>query len=641
MRDSDESLLSSFALNRDEAAFRALAERYLGLVFHTALRRTNNRPLAEEVSQNILCALAKKAASLAKTPDLLPAWLHRATLYESSKAMRKESSYQRRKQLQNSDVISESDSPWSNAVTHLDTALNKLPESDRSLLLLHYFENRPFPKIAQSLGKNPAAVQKQSQRALEKLSSILRGRGVTLTATVIATGLTAEFAKAAPATLAQSLSTAVFTGTATYSTTGLTLMTLSKSKALIPLVLLICAVPLAIQQVAIFHARTRIGQLQSGPAPRVATDSRTARVSKRSEPDNLAAWKDLARRFTFDNDKRIELELRDRLAAMSVEQILEKMDQIGTWDLPDGWSLIDKLLKTVVDRDPQKALRHFEGQLADVAGNTQMHLLTAFRKWVSVDSPGAIAWLDALLADGKLESHRTGFRVNESSRNEMVALLTSVAIAKQLETDSGSAIRRYLALESDQKRAVLLPYRLDSLEPVAAAGLVAFMRGTLTEDEYQAYLADRNVYSEMGSKFVQNDDFEGIGRFLDSIDALPAERRAFADGAAASVLYRLKGGEEGTLDRAAVDGLRKWLARVAPKDMDWITGVALTRIHAKFRTTASLVESVHQETGSDEILVAFLGKIDKRKSEKEWEALAAKIKDDAKRHKILSGGKPE
>ncbi|MBC8095857.1 MAG: hypothetical protein H7Y43_08590 [Akkermansiaceae bacterium] len=78
MRASDESLLKSFAISRDEAAFRALADRYLGLIFHTALRRTGNRPLAEEISQNILCALANKASALAKRPDLLPAWLHRA-----------------------------------------------------------------------------------------------------------------------------------------------------------------------------------------------------------------------------------------------------------------------------------------------------------------------------------------------------------------------------------------------------------------------------------------------------------------------------------------------------------------------------------------------------------------------------------
>ena len=61
MTATDESLLIAFASHRDEKAFRVLADRYLGLVFHTAMRRTNQRQLAEEISQNILCALAEKA----------------------------------------------------------------------------------------------------------------------------------------------------------------------------------------------------------------------------------------------------------------------------------------------------------------------------------------------------------------------------------------------------------------------------------------------------------------------------------------------------------------------------------------------------------------------------------------------------
>ena len=282
MRNSDESLLKSFTLNRDEAAFRTLAERYLSLIFHTALRRTNNRPLAEEVSQNILCALAKKAASLAKTPDLLPAWLHRATLFESSKAMRSESSYQRRKHLQQADDVSDNNSPWCDAVPHLDQALDKLPESDRSVLLLHYFENRPFPKIAQALGKNPAAVQKQSQRALEKLSRILRSKGVALSATVLATGLTSELAKAAPAALLQSATAAVLSGSATYSTTSLTLMFATKSKAFIPLALMLLITPLIFQQGAISRAIHRNEKLRIQIASGAPSSERNLNSSQRT-----------------------------------------------------------------------------------------------------------------------------------------------------------------------------------------------------------------------------------------------------------------------------------------------------------------------------------------------------------------------
>ena len=111
MTDTDESLLQAFASTRDEKAFRALADRYLGLVFHTAMRHTHHRQIAEEISQNILCALAKKAASLARNPDRLAAWLHRATLYESSNAMRAETSQQRRKLLQVPAETPPEDSP--------------------------------------------------------------------------------------------------------------------------------------------------------------------------------------------------------------------------------------------------------------------------------------------------------------------------------------------------------------------------------------------------------------------------------------------------------------------------------------------------------------------------------------------------
>ena len=248
MTDTDESLLTAFAGSRDERAFRALADRYLGLVFHTAMRRTNQRQIAEEVSQNILCALAQKASSLARNPDRLPAWLHRATLYESSKAMRAETSHQRRNRLHLPEASLPDESPWIDAIPYLDAALDQLPAADRRVVLLHFFQNRSFPGIARSLGKSTVAIQKQSQRALDKLARLLRAKGVTLTATTVATGLSAEFAKAAPLTLVQSATAAVLTGSASYSTTGLTLMFAAKSKVLIPLVLLLCAVPLVFQQ---------------------------------------------------------------------------------------------------------------------------------------------------------------------------------------------------------------------------------------------------------------------------------------------------------------------------------------------------------------------------------------------------------
>jgi DNA-directed RNA polymerase specialized sigma24 family protein len=95
MQETDSHLLARFAIHRDEAAFGQLTARHLGLIYHVVVRRTGDRQMAEEISQNVLCAVVRKAAALARHPDRFPAWLRRATLFESSKAMRSEASHQR------------------------------------------------------------------------------------------------------------------------------------------------------------------------------------------------------------------------------------------------------------------------------------------------------------------------------------------------------------------------------------------------------------------------------------------------------------------------------------------------------------------------------------------------------------------
>src|SRR6187402_42500 len=58
-----------------EAAFRTVVERYLPLVYSTALRQVGgNTTLAEEIAQDVFLALARKSAGLLAAPTLAP-WL--------------------------------------------------------------------------------------------------------------------------------------------------------------------------------------------------------------------------------------------------------------------------------------------------------------------------------------------------------------------------------------------------------------------------------------------------------------------------------------------------------------------------------------------------------------------------------------
>jgi len=296
MQKDDRTLLNRFAADRNEKDFHQLSRRYMGLIFHAALRRTGSRQLAEEASQNVLCALAKKAASLAKQPGRLPAWLHRATLYESSKIMRSEKAHQRRARLEHPDDIpttaTEEGANWSEIIPHLDLALDRLSDSERTIIFQHYFENKTFPKIAEIRAQPSATVQKQCRRAIGKLARTLRGKGVVLSSTTLATAIGAECAKAAPAAVIQSVTAQTLSTYSTFQISKLTLFMTSKSKAFIPAVALIAASPLVFQQVVISQASTQLEDIRvSGEKgrDRPASSMRSSRRTSGSLDSSLGS----------------------------------------------------------------------------------------------------------------------------------------------------------------------------------------------------------------------------------------------------------------------------------------------------------------------------------------------------------------
>ena len=74
MRDApDAGLLEQFVQSESEAAFAALVERHINLVYSTALRHTANPHHAQEITQAVFIILARKAADFAATGSSFPA----------------------------------------------------------------------------------------------------------------------------------------------------------------------------------------------------------------------------------------------------------------------------------------------------------------------------------------------------------------------------------------------------------------------------------------------------------------------------------------------------------------------------------------------------------------------------------------
>lgn len=219
MKD-DAELLDAFVTNRDEAGFRELVNRRIGFVYAVNLRRLRDSHLAEEATQAVFVALARKAAKVARCPSVI-GWLHRSSCYESLNLMRarknrlaREAEAGRLGTTTGGPLPSEPSAAWEGV---LDEVLNELPEADREIIISRFFSNFSYAKIGGITGRSENASRMRADRALARLRDKLEARGFP-SATAALAGLLPTCATAAvpgglAATVANAALTALGTGT--------------------------------------------------------------------------------------------------------------------------------------------------------------------------------------------------------------------------------------------------------------------------------------------------------------------------------------------------------------------------------------------------------------------------------------------
>lgn len=209
----DATLLRRYATERSEAAFAELVRRHLDRVYSAARRRVGgDGPLAEDVTQTVFAALARRAAALARHPHL-SGWLYLTTRNAAANVVRHE---RRRKAREleaqamhdiSSPVASEPD--WSRVAPILDAAIDELSSGDRTAVLLRFVDQCAFAEIGARLRLTEDAARRRVDRALDKLRERLARRGITSSSAALVLALANHAVAAAPASLA-----ATITGTA-------------------------------------------------------------------------------------------------------------------------------------------------------------------------------------------------------------------------------------------------------------------------------------------------------------------------------------------------------------------------------------------------------------------------------------------
>ena len=73
------------------------------------------------------------------------------------------------------------DAVWQQLAPHLEEAMSRLNENDRTLLALRFYENKTGAEAAALLGIREGAAHKRTARAVEKLRTFFTQRGVDST----------------------------------------------------------------------------------------------------------------------------------------------------------------------------------------------------------------------------------------------------------------------------------------------------------------------------------------------------------------------------------------------------------------------------------------------------------------------------
>jgi uncharacterized protein (TIGR03435 family) len=204
---NDMDLVREFARQNSEPAFAELVRRHINLVYSVALRFTGNTGDAQDVTQAVFIILARKAAGLSDR-IVLTGWLYETTRFTAIRLLRTRARRQAHEQEASMQSILEkpaADNVWPQLAPHLEAAMSRLAERDRTLLALRFYENKTGAEAAALLGIREEAARKRTNRALEKLRKFFTKRGVSSTTEIIAGAISANSVQAAPVALAKTV----------------------------------------------------------------------------------------------------------------------------------------------------------------------------------------------------------------------------------------------------------------------------------------------------------------------------------------------------------------------------------------------------------------------------------------------------
>ncbi|MGB0583011.1 MAG: RNA polymerase sigma factor, partial [Limisphaerales bacterium] len=455
-------------------------------LFGAPTRRTfraafTHSQLAEEITQNVFAILARKASSLRRHPALM-AWIFETTRLEAARALRTEKRHQRRIAALSSEAKSQEDMPspttetepaWKDILPELDDVLDRLPRKDRQVVLQRFYEGKKFSEIAGANGQTEGACKMRLKRALERISGLLRARGMTFSSTILVTALGSELSQSAPIANVAAIAPKALAASSTVPITTLisnSLQTMSAMKTAAVTaasVVVVAAVPYSQQRAKAARIQS---ELQTIAQPQVVATERPAERppsksakrqqarAARNQPmanaqprtaesllasmDSPVDYRALIRRlmeFSGNSDALANNLVWSRVQRMNQEERIELVRALKKFPMPriTKDSVADKIFGLSQMTYPEI----LEVQL--IFGRAS-GIMEPLKKWAASDPDGAVGWFWEKRATGELTP---GFGL---MNNAVDKSLVSDLIWVLAESDTGKMLAFYQEMPREE-----------------------------------------------------------------------------------------------------------------------------------------------------------------------------------------------
>lgn len=179
MTTTKDQLYIDKVINGDASAFAYLVDNYKNMVFSLAYKMTKNKEEAEEVSQDTFIKAFKNLSNF-KGDSKFSTWLYRICYHTTLDAIKKnkknnytfeinEVTYN---QIQSLETILQGIERKERSVI-MDKCLMKLPDEERSILWMFYYDELSLKEIIEVTNLSEANLKVKLHRARKKLLTIV------------------------------------------------------------------------------------------------------------------------------------------------------------------------------------------------------------------------------------------------------------------------------------------------------------------------------------------------------------------------------------------------------------------------------------------------------------------------------------